>query len=251
MKIVHVDRGLVNFELYPYQKKMVLKMHENRRTVVTTARQAGKTSAVTGMILHYILFNREKTVALLANKGDTAREILSRIQKAFQYLPKWLQQGVVEWNKGSFLLENGSRVLAGSTSADSIRGFSINFLFIDEAAFIDNWEEFFTSVFPTVSSGQTTKVVLVSTPNGLNHFHALWVNALNGKNGYVHEHVNWREVPGRDEKWYNETLASLNFDIEKFNQEYECVFGETLIRVKDKHTGEIMILTIEELYALM
>ena len=175
-------------------------------------------------ILWYILFNESKTVALLANKGETAREILGKIQLAYQHLPKWLQQGVVEWNKGSFELENGSRVIAAATSSDSIRGYSINLLFIDEAAFVENFDAFFTSTYPTISSGETTKVILVSTPKGLNHYYHIWSNAIAGKNGYTPIMVKWTQVPGRDEKWRQDTLASLNFDIEKFNQEYECDF---------------------------
>lgn len=166
MKIVNVDKGLVSFQLYDYQKEMILSMKDNRNTVIATARQAGKSTTTCGFILWYIIFHKDKTVALLANKGDIAREILGRIQLAYQHLPKWLQQGVKEWNKGSFELENNSRVIASATSADAVRGYSINLLFIDEAAFIENWDEFFSSVYPTISSGTESKMVLVSTPNG-------------------------------------------------------------------------------------
>lgn len=224
MKIINVDHGLVNFKLYEYQKEMVNSMAENRMSIIATARQAGKSTVTCGFILWYIIFNQKKTVALLANKGDTAREILGKVQLAYQYLPKWLQQGVVEWNKGSMVVENGSRVLAGSTSSDNIRGFAINLLFIDEAAFIEGWDEFFTSVFPTITSGKTTKIILVSTPNGLNHFHKLWVeaNASPPRNNYNPIKVLWYDVPGRDEKWREETIQGMSNDIEKFNQEY-CV----------------------------
>jgi len=177
-----------------------------------------------GFILWYIIFHPDKTVALLANKGETAREILGRVQLAYQHLPKWLQQGIKEWNKGSFELENNSRVIAAATSASAIRGYTINLLFIDEAAHIDNWDEFFTSVYPTISSGYESKIILVSTPNGLNHFYSTWVNAKEGRNGYNPILVNWKDVPGRDEKWKQDTLAGMNFDIEKFNQEMECEF---------------------------
>jgi hypothetical protein len=232
MKIINVDHGLVNFNLYDYQKEMIHSYTDNRMTIVATARQAGKSTTTCGFILWYILFSKEKTVALLANKGDTAREILGRVQLAYQYLPKWLQQGVVEWNKGSILLENGSRVLAGSTSSDTIRGYTINMLFIDEAAHIEGWDEFFTSVFPTISAGKSTKVVLVSTPLGLNHFHKLWVETgiqSDGvikvearRNDYNPIKVMWYDVPGRDEKWKEEVLKGMSNNIEKFNQEY-CV----------------------------
>ena len=179
---------------------------------------------VCGFILWYILFHTDKTVALLANKGDTAREIMGKIRQAYQHLPKWLQQGVAEWNKGSVELENNSRVIATSTSSDNIRGYTINLLFLDEAAFIENWDTFFTSVYPTISSGNETKIILVSTPNGMNHFYATWINAIEGKNGYNPIKVSWTEVPGRDQKWKNDTLAAMNFDIEKFAQEYEVEF---------------------------
>jgi len=224
MKIIQVDKGLINFKLYDYQHEMMRSFQHERNTVVVSARQSGKSVTVCAFILWYILFNEDKVVALLANKGETAREILGRVQLAYQHLPKWLQQGVVEWNKGSFVLENNSRVLASATSTQGIRGFTINLLFIDEAAFIDTWEEFFTSVYPTISSGTETKVILVSTPNGLNHFHAIWLNAVKGYNGYRPIMVKWEQVPGRGAQWKTDTLAAMNFDEEKFNQEYCCEF---------------------------
>lgn len=224
VKIVNVDRGLIPFEPYDYQVEMLEAMANNRYNIIATSRQAGKSTTTCAFILWYILFNNDKNVALLANKAETAREILSKIQLAYQHLPKWMQHGVTEWNKGSFELENNSRVLATATSADNIRGFSINLLFIDEAAFIDNWDEFFTSVYPTISSGSTTQVILVSTPNGLNHFYATWQNAVEKRNNYHHIMVKWNRVPGRDEKWKHDTLGALNFDMEKFSQEFEVEF---------------------------
>jgi hypothetical protein len=224
MKIISINEGLTSFKMYDYQKDMVRSFKDNRYSIVTTARQAGKSTTTCAFILWYIIFHPDKTVALLANKGDTAREILGRVQLAYQHLPKWLQQGVVEWNKGSFVLENNSRVLAAATSASAIRGYTINLLFIDEAAFIENWDEFFTSVYPTISSGSESKIILVSTPNGLNHFHATWANAQKGQNGYHPILVHWTSVPGRDEKWKSETIAGMNFDLEKFDQEYNCEF---------------------------
>lgn len=222
MKIININEGLVSFKLYDYQKEMILAMKENRFNIVATARQAGKSTVTCAFILWYIIFHGEKTVALLANKGETAREILGRVQLAYEHLPRWLQHGVKEWNKGSFELENNSRVIAAATSKSGIRGYSINLLFIDEAAFIENWDDFFTSVYPTISSGKDSKVILVSTPNGLNHFYSLWVNAREGRNGYKPIEVMWNKVPGRDEQWRLDTLASMNFDTEKFEQEY-CV----------------------------
>ena len=221
MKIVNVDKGLITINLYKYQKEIILSALNNTSTVAECARQSGKTTAVTVFVLWYILFNREKTVAILANKAETAREILGRIQLAYEHLPQWLQHGIKEWNKGSFELENDSRVIAGATTSNNFRGYAINMLIIDEAAFIDNWETFFTSVYPTISSGESTKLVLISTVNGLNHFHEITELAREGKNGYNLIAVTWHDVPGRDQKWRAKTLAGLNFDEEKFAQEFE------------------------------
>jgi len=170
IKIVHVDHGLVPFDLYDYQEDIVNKITDFRRVAVLTARQSGKTTTAVAVILHYILFNEYKTVAILANKGDSAREVLSRVQLAYEALPKWMQQGVEEWNKGSISLENGCKIYAGTTSSSAIRGKSISFLYLDEVAFIEGYDEFFASVYPTISSGQSTKLMMTSTPNGLNHF---------------------------------------------------------------------------------
>ena len=224
IQIVHVDHGLIPIKLYEYQKDIIEKTTKNRRSCVVTSRQAGKTTTAVCLILHYILFNDHKLVALLANKGDAAREILDRIKTAYEALPKWLQQGVIEWNKGSVEFENGSKILAAATSSSAIRGKSVSFLYIDETAFVENWDEFFASVFPTISSGTTTKILLTSTPNGLNHFYKTCEGAKAGKNGYQFVQVLWTDVPGRDDKWREETLAAMDFDTEKFAQEMECEF---------------------------
>jgi len=224
IQIVHVDRGLIPIDLYDYQRDIIEKTTNNRRTCVVTARQSGKTTTAVCLILHYILFNNHKLVALLADKGDSAREILDRIKTAYEALPKWLQQGVVEWNKGSVEFENGSKIIATATSSTAIRGKSVSFLYIDETAFVTNWDQFFAAVFPTISSGTTTKILLTSTPNGLNHFYKTCEGAREGKNGYQFVSVMWYDVPGRDENWKQETLAALDFDTEKFAQEMECEF---------------------------
>lgn len=251
MKIINVDEGLVPFIMYDYQKEMLLSMRDNRNTIITTARQTGKSTTTCAFILWYIIYHKEKVVALLANKGEIANEILGKVQLAYQHLPKWLQQGVVEWNKGSLVLENASRVVASATSGDSIRGFSINFLFIDEAAFIENWDEFFTSTLPTISSGKTTKIVLVSTPNGLNHFHAIWEGAKHKRNEYNPIEVKWAQVPGRDENWKAKTISDLSFDYDKFNQEYNCVSSDTMITIMDTHTNKEHQVSMKDLEWLM
>ena len=224
IKIVHVDYGLIPIDLYDYQEEIIDKITNGRRVVVNTSRQAGKTTTAVVVILHYILFNDHKTVALLANKGDAAREILERIKIAFEALPKWLQQGVIEWNKGSVEFENGCKILASATSGSAIRGKSISFLYIDETAFVENWDEFFASVFPTISSGNTTKILFTSTPNGLNHFYKTCEGAKNDVNGYEYVEVPWQRVPGRDETWRKETLAAMDHDLQKFAQEFCCEF---------------------------
>ena len=224
IQIVHVDHGLIPIKMYDYQKEIATAITGNRRVVVNTSRQAGKTTTAVAIILHYVLFNDYKTVALLANKGDAAREILDRIKIAYEALPKWLQQGVIEWNKGSVEFENGCKVIAGSTSSSAIRGKSISFLYIDETAFVENWDEFFASVFPTISSGNTTKILFTSTPNGLNHFYKTCEGAREKRNGYIYIEVPWNRVPGRDEKWKKETLEGMDFDLQKFSQEFECNF---------------------------
>ena len=255
MKIINVNNGLQDFILYEYQKDMLKSFHDSRNTIVLAARQSGKSITVCAYILWYILFNSEKVVALLANDGKVAREMLARIQFAYEYIPKWLQQGILEWNKGSIKLENNSHVIAAATTKKSIRGFAINLLYIDETAFIENWEEFSASVMPTISSGEESKIILSSTPYGLNHFHALWINAKAGINNYHPISVNWRQVPGRDEKWKEDVLGTINHDMQKFESEYECEFlgsSNTLIagwKLKELETAfKIPIKVKEGLY---
>ena len=172
IKIVSLDEGLVPFDVYPFQKEMLGTIHNNRFTICKLPRQSGKTTTIISYILHYVLFNEQMRVAILANKAATARDILSRLQLAYENLPKWMQQGVMSWNKGSLDLENGSRIVASSTSSSAVRGGSYNMIFLDEFAFVPHnvAEDFFSSVYPTISSGKNTKVVIVSTPNGMNLF---------------------------------------------------------------------------------
>lgn len=224
IRIVHVDKGFVPFAMYDYQKEITTKITNNRRVAVLTARQSGKTTTAVAVILHYILFNEYKTVAILANKGDAAKEVLDRVKIAYEALPKWIQQGVEEWNKFNIVLENGCKIYAGTTSSSAIRGKSISFLYLDEVAFIEGYDEFFASVYPTISSGESTKLMMTSTPNGLNHFWKTCKGAEEQTNGYEFTKVMWYDVPGRDEKWRQETLEALDFDEQKFRQEYCCEF---------------------------
>ena len=224
IKIVSLDKGLISFDMYPFQKEMVGTFHNNRFSICKLPRQSGKTTTIISYILHYVLFNESVNVAILANKAATARDILSRLQLAYENLPKWLQQGIMSWNKGSLELENGSRIVASSTSSSAVRGGSYNLIFLDEFAFVPTniAEEFFSSVYPTISSGKTTKVIIVSTPNGMNLFYKLWTDAETKKNTYVPIEVHWSEVPGRDEKWKKETIS--NTSETQFAKEFECEF---------------------------
>lgn len=228
IKIVHVDHGVIPIRLYDYQKEIILKSLNNRRVTVCTSRQAGKTTTAVVILLHYVLFNEHKLVALLANKGDAAREILDRIKLSFEELPQWLQSGIKFWNKGSVELENGCKIIAGSTTSSAIRGKSASYVYIDETAFVENWQKFFSSVYPTLASGETTKLLFTSTPNGLNHFHKICEGAKDKTsknwNGYEYVEVSWQRVPGRGAAWKAETLQALNNDTEQFAQEFECEF---------------------------
>ena len=232
VQIVHVDKGLVPFDMYSYQRKMVQTFSDNRFVICKMPRQTGKSTTIVSFLLHYILFNQDVNCAILANKLSTARELLSRLQLAYEHLPKWLQQGVTVWNKGNIELENGSKILAAATSSSAVRGSSFNIIFLDEFAHVPNniADQFFTSVYPTISSGETTKVFIVSTPLGLNMFYKMWIDAEEGRNNYIPIDVHWREVPGRDEKWKHETVKNTS-EIQ-FNQEFECEFiGSTLTLV--------------------
>lgn len=225
MKILVKGQGLVPIDLYPYQRDMIIALKDNRFNIFATARQAGKSTVVCAFVLWFMIFSKTKPlVCFLANKGKTSVEILKKVKVAYENLPFWLQHGVVDWNKGSIELENGSRAIAEATSSDSVRGYAIDLLFVDEAAFVENWEEFWPSTLNTITSNSTTKCVLVSTPNGLNHFHEYWTSANNGDNDFKPIKVTWDKVPGRDQKWYESTLRSLNNDQSKFDQEHSVEF---------------------------
>ena len=224
VRIVSLDEGLIPFKMYNFQKEMVGTFHNNRFTICKLPRQSGKSTTMISYLLHYALFNPSVNIAILANKAATARDLLGRLQLAYEHLPKWLQQGVMSWNKGSLELENGSKILASSTSASAVRGGSYNIIFLDEFAYVPSnvAEQFFSSVYPTISSGKTTKVIIVSTPHGMNMFYKLWTDAEEERNGYIPIEVHWSEVPGRDEKWKKETIA--NTSESQFNTEFNCEF---------------------------
>ena len=234
IKIVSLDHGLVPFEMYPFQEKLVRNFHENRFNICKMPRQTGKSPTCVSYLLHYAVFNDNVNIAILANKASTARDLLGRLQLAYENLPDWMQQGILSWNKGSLELENGSKISSNSTSSSAVRGGSYNVIFLDEFAFIPNHiaDQFFASVYPTISSGKSTKVIIVSTPHGMNHFYRMWHDSERGKNEYVPTDVHWSEVPGRDAAWKAQTIA--NTSEQQFKVEFECEFlgsVDTLINV--------------------
>ena len=224
VKIINLDEGLVPFKMYDFQEKLVNNFHNNRFNICKMPRQSGKSTTVVSYLLHYAIFNDSVTIGILANKAQTARDLLGRLQIAYENLPKWMQQGIIAWNKGSMELENKSKIIAASTSASAVRGMSFNIIFLDEFAFIPNHiaDDFFSSVYPTISSGKSTKVIIVSTPRGMNHFYRLWHDAELGRNEYITTDVHWSEVPGRDEAWKEQTIK--NTSEAQFRVEFECEF---------------------------
>jgi hypothetical protein len=256
VKVKTLDKGIMPFELYDYQQRFVNSIHENRFVISKWPRQSGKSTSVIGYITHYVTFNQSVSCAILANKLKTAKdELFAKLQLAYENLPHFLQQGVVEWNKTSFKLENGSRVICDATSSSAIRGGSYNLLLLDEYAFLPSHvaEEFYSSTYPTISAGTTTKLIIVSTPNGMNHFHKLWVDANRPeghklKNRFIPVEVSWKDVPitpggpKRDDVWAAEQIA--NTSPEQFEQEYGCSFlgsSNTLVA-----TSKLNVLAPEE-----
>ncbi len=224
VKIISLDEGLTQFHPYHFQEKLIHNFHNNRFNICKMPRQTGKSTTVVSYLLHYAVFNDSVNIGILANKAATARELLGRLQTAYENLPKWMQQGIIAWNKGSLELENGSKILAASTSASAVRGMSFNILFLDEFAFVPNHvaDSFFASVYPTITSGKNTKVIIVSTPHGMNHFYRMWHDAEKGKSEYIPTDVHWSEVPGRDIKWKETTIS--NTSEAQFKVEFECEF---------------------------
>ena len=231
LKIISLDEGLVPFKLYDYQQDLITHFDESRFSIVLACRQSGKSITACAYLIWYLLFQPEQTIAILANKGSTAREMLARITTMLEHVPFYLQPGTKVLNKGSIEFENDSRIIASATGANSIRGLSVNLLYLDEFAFVDNAEQFYTSTYPVVTSGGKSKVIITSTANGIgNMYHKLYEGAEHGKNEYQPFTVNWWDVPGRDEQWKQQTIA--NTSELQFEQEFGNSFlgtGNTLI----------------------
>ena len=224
VKIMSVDFGTIPFTLYGFQKGMVNSFKDNRFSICKLPRQCGKSTTSVAFILWYVLFNQGKNVGILANKGELAQELLGRLQLAYESLPFWLQQGVETYNKRSINLENGSRIVATSSSGSAARGMSFSLLFLDEFAFVPphDAEDFFRSVYPTISSGSDTKMIVVSTPKGMNHFYKMWMEAQEQRSAFKPIEINWWDVPGRDDDWKQQQIANTSED--QFRQEFETQF---------------------------
>lgn len=259
IKVIHPDKGLVLMDLYEYQERMIRAYHENKRVIFLTARQQGKTTVSAAYFVWYILFNKAKSVAILANKQATADEIMDRVRLAYENLPKWMQQGVQTWNKRTIVLENGSKCFGAATSKSGTRGKTVNLLYLDEFAFVENNQanEFFTAVYPTITAGRESKVFMTSTPNGFNHFYKFWNEADpergKGWNGFHRLRVHWYETPGRDQTWYEtqkavlgELKAAQELDAEFLGSSLQLLSAATMSRLsyenpireyKDKYKG--------------
>ena len=235
ISIISLDRGLVPFEMYDFQKDMMRTFNDNRFVIVKCPRQVGKTTTAVAYLLWTILFKDSQNIAVLANKGQTARDILGKLQLAYENLPMWLQQGVVEWNKGRIELENSSVIVANSTSSSAARSGAYNIVFLDEFAFVPGnvAYDFITSVYPVITSGTKTKILMVSTPNGMNLFYKMWMDAVEKRSNYKPFEIHWSMVPGRDDAWREETIR--NTSERQFQQEFETEFlgsSNTLISAK-------------------
>ena len=256
VKITNLDDGLVPFKPWPFQERMVETCCKERFVICKMPRQVGKTTTTAAIILWHALFNKQYFIAVLANKMDQAQEIMERIQLAYENLPKWLQQGVIVWNKRRIHLENGSKIIAAATSSSAIRGKSINLVYLDELAHVDRnlQNKFFTSTYPVISSGKKTKIIITSTPNGFDLFQSIWRNAQDDappelKNSYIPISVHWSDIPGRDEAWRERTIKDTSK--EQFRQEFDCVSGSTLVTLKDKESGLVFTCSMMELEFLL
>jgi hypothetical protein len=243
VKIVALGKGIIPFELYSFQEEMIRTFEKERFVICKIPRQSGKTITTVAFLLHTILFNENYNIAILAHKGQAANGILSRLKLAFENLPQWLQSGILEWNKGNIELENGSKIGAFATSADGLRSGSYDCILLDEFAFIQQGiaEDFFTSTYPVITAGTKTKIIIVSTPKGMNHFFSMWVKAEKGLSDYKPIEVHWSAVPGRDQKWKEETIR--NTSEEQFQQEFNTEFlGSSHTLINSSKIKQLMIL---------
>lgn len=259
VKIVDGDAGLINFQPRDYSIDFIKAIHSNNYTLVKFPRQSGKSITVAAYLVWYAIFNKRKNAIILAHQKAMSVEQLSRIKAIIQEIPLWMQQPVIKWNESSIAFGNGTRISASATQTKSVRGFTVNFLYLDEFAFVEPHiaNAFISSVFPTISSMTTAKVVITSTPNGLNHFHQMWSEAiaklksgipLDDKDFRTLE-IAWNVVPGRNDEWKKKEIEKIGKI--RFSQEYECVGYDEFVTIRDVETGKIQSVKIGDLYGIL
>jgi hypothetical protein len=250
--IVHPDKGRMKIPLRSYQRRVLRKMRDNRFFILLSPRQSGKSTLYTIQALHHACFEADKRVVIVANKEATAIEIFKRVRLAYEELPNWLKPGVEEYGKTSMKLANGSEISISTTTGSAARGMAISLLFIDELAFIEPglMEDFWKSVYPTISSAEKAKILIASTPNGTgNLFHKLWVGAVKGDNGFGYDEIKWDEPPNRTEAFKKKTIENLG-SYESWLQEYESCHGDTTLQMLNA-ANENIIVRFDDLYKNM
>jgi hypothetical protein len=253
IKIVHQDHGIIPFDMYEYQEDLIDKFQNNRFTICLLSRQSGKSTIVAAYALWFACFNDHKNIGIVSNKADSAKNFLSRLKYMYENIPSWMKPGVPGWAATTIEFDNHTKIYTAATSKDSFRGEPMGMLLCDELAFVDpSWkaEEFWASNYPTISAAKDSKIIIISTPNGLyNKFHELYSKAEKGENTFVHAKYDWTHVPGRDQAWADEQLKNLGPI--KFAQEFSCLYGNNTVTVQDVDSGEVKVLLIEELYNIM
>lgn len=246
VKIINPDRGEIFFDPYDYQLELLDKFQKHRFNVALCSRQSGKTTIVSVYILWYAMFHENKTIGIVSNKESSAKMILARIKKTYECLPIWLKPGVTEYSKTFIAFDNGTRIIISATSPDAFRGETINCLVCDEFAFVpgNQAEEFWAANYPTISASTESKIIIISTPNGLfNIFHRIYAESELGKNTFVNTMVTWKDVPGRDEVWADEQVKNLGQ--RQFDQEFAVKFIGSTNTVIDPETLKV-ILSMDE-----
>lgn len=234
-------------------KTLCAKVEGKNNRIIMQGRQSGKTTIATLYLTWKALFEEDKTIAILANKLNQALEIMARIRDAYVRLPLWLQQGIDPqrggWSKSSIGLDNGTKIFAAASSSSAIRGKSVNYMLVDEFAHLDDSiaDDFIMSVMPVQASDPDGELILISTPNGMNHFADIWQKAVAGENSFIPCKVQWFEIDGRDEAWKARIIR--DYGVKHFAQEYACCDGDQLVKVR--RNGIVSVLTLKELHSIL
>ena len=220
---VMTDDGVQVIKLRDYQENIVagFAKPENRFNILLASRQVGKTIMSAIYIAHYILFNFDRNVFLIANIQKTSKETMDKVKVILENLPFFLKPGIIKNDVMEMKFDNGCRIVTGATTKRAGISFTIHLLFLDEFAHVaDNIQkEFYYNIYPTISSSKISRVIITSTPNGFNLFHDIYTAAEKGENEYTAWRIDWWDVPGRDQQWYKDTVANLGSE-EAFNLQY-------------------------------